>query len=388
VDTGYISITGSAGQTRRVERRWVLSARLLMFAMLLLTAPMAASAQPASLVRVDKVRIEALSRTVPVIGRLVAQRSGDVPAEIEGVIGSFSVEVGDRVVQDQAIAVLKVDSLKARLDLANAEFAQAQAELASVRAELRLARQEDDRLEEQRKTGVYSKGRFDDSLQKVAMAEAKMNREQATVRARAAAVELARINLAKTRIVAPYDGVVTRRMSETGSYVKSGDPLVHLMSDRALEIEAEVPYSRLGGLTPGFEVDFELDDGSRHRATVRAILPVENPLTRTRPVRFVPRFRNLAAALADAQSATVFIPVGARRDVLTVHKDAVIKRNGRDLVYVIAKKSAQPRQVELGIAVGGRMEIKRGLKAGDTVVIRGNERLRPGEKVRIDGAGG
>ena len=129
-----------------------------------------------------------------------------------------------------------------------------------------------------------------------------------------------------------------------------------------------------------------LDDDSAHEALVRAIVPEENPLTRTRAVRFVPEFSHTERPLAADQSVTVWVPVGTPRTVLTVHKDAVIKQGDVAMVFVTKGEIAEPRTITLGEAVGSRYEVLTGLEDDDMVVVRGNERLRPGDKVRIDGA--
>jgi hypothetical protein len=131
-----------------------------------------------------------------------------------------------------------------------------------------------------------------------------------------------------------------------------------------------------------------LDDGTRFKASVRAIIPNENPLTRTRTVRFVPDFSPQAATsagpLANEQSATVQVPIGAPRQIVSVHKDAIIKRPGDIIVFVVVDGTVQSRPLVLGAAVGSRYEVLEGLSAGDLVVVRGNERLRSGAKVKIE----
>jgi multidrug efflux pump subunit AcrA (membrane-fusion protein) len=82
---------------------------------------------------------------------------------------------------------------------------------------------------------------------------------------------------------------------------------------------------------------------------------------------------------------TLRIPIGPARQVLSVHKDAIIKRQGQDIVFVVAGEGVESRPVQLGVAVGGRFEVLSGLSQGDRVVVRGNERLRPGAKVRVVG---
>lgn len=89
-------------------------------------------------------------------------------------------------------------------------------------------------------------------------------------------------------------------------------------------------------------------------------------------------------ANAAGESVSVNLPLGAPRQVISVHKDAILKRQGLSLVYIVsAEGTAEIRPVELGEAVGPRFEILGGVMAGDLVVVRGNERLRPGQAVQV-----
>jgi hypothetical protein len=111
------------------------------------------------------------------------------------------------------------------------------------------------------------------------------------------------------------------------------------------------------------------------------VVPEENPLTRTRAVRFTPLGGMVGIGLAANQSADVLVPISAAAEALTVHKDAVLKRGGQSLVFVVADGAATPRPVQLGEAAGARFVVLEGLSEGDVVVTRGNERLRPGQPV-------
>jgi len=365
------------------HRIWQVGTALLVLAFLLALLPAQGVAQDASLVRVEKVRSEKLSQTVPVIGRLVSLRSGSVAARIGGPVEKIHVEVGDRVSKGQVIAVLDTETLKAELALTRSEWEEARAEYDTWRAEAELALTELKRQEGLRKSVAFSQAKFEDAQKRVAVAEAKVKRAEANVRIKEAALARKKIDLEYASVRAPYDGVVVERLTEEGAFVDRGAPIVKLIGDRALEVEADVPYKRLAGLPIGREVTFRLDDGSEHKARVRAVLPSENPLTRTRTVRFSPRFNGTTGQLAESQSVTVEVPLGRERNVVTVHKDAILKRPNGDMVFVVNGDSAQLRPVLLGEAVGSRLEVVHGLKAGETVVTRGNERLQPGAKVRV-----
>ncbi|GAB4358386.1 MAG: efflux RND transporter periplasmic adaptor subunit [Kiloniellaceae bacterium] len=344
----------------------------------------AAAQQAAAPVRVDAVRSEPLTQTVPVIGRLVAQQAGSVAARVSGPILEFRVQVGDRVSAGDVIALLDDSTMKAERDLAAAGLALARAELETRKAEIALSQQELQRIEGLKKSAAFSQARFDDVRQQVVIAEAGAREAEASVTSARARLRLAEINLDYTQIKAPYDGVIARRMSEAGAYVSEGDALVNMIADHSLEVEADVPSNRLPGLVPGTVLDGRLDDGTTFKATVRAIIPDENPLTRTRAVRFVPDFGGFSGPLANEQSATLQVPVGAPRQVVSVHKDAVIQRAGDVIVFVVADGKAESRKVIVGEAVGTRFEVVDGLAAGELVVVRGNERLRPGMAVKVE----
>ena len=93
--------------------------------------------------------------------------------------------------------------------------------------------------------------------------------------------------------------------------------------------------------------------------------------------------------LAVGNSVTLNVPVSAPRDIVTVPKDALVQgRGGGWMVFVVADDTAQPRPVTLGQTAGRRMEVVEGLSPGEVVVVRGNERLRPGQAVNatpVDG---
>lgn len=338
--------------------------------------------------RVDEVRRVPLEQTAPVLGDLVASQAGEVAARVAGPLESFLVEVGDRVERNGTLALLDDRRLAAQRKLAEARLAEARAELGTRQAELGLARQELDRLEGLKSSAAFSQARYEDQRQRVAIAEAEIHSARATVASARAELELARIDLRHAEIKAPYAGAVTRRLVEGGAYVREGDAIVRMVSDKDLEIQVDVPYRRLAGVEPGQLVEVSLEDGSRHGARVRAVLPRENPRTRTRTVRLVPDFGATDRPLAAGQSVTVHVPAGPARKVLTVHKDAVIPRETGDLVFVVEDGTAQARPVQLGQAVGDRFRVESGLQAGERAVVRGNERLRPGDKVRVTNGGG
>ena len=342
-----------------------------------------AGERPPSAVRVDAVIVEPKSQTYPVIGRLVAQRTGDVASRINGAVVEINVNVGDRVSKGDVIAVLALERLTAQRDKYAAALATRKAMVQTAQAEAAKTAQELRRMSNLMQSSAFSRARFEDLQRDVDARQATLVERRSQLKEAEAELDQAAIDLYNGSIRAPYSGVVSEKHTEIGSYVNVGNPVVTLISDTEIEVEAEVPSDRIAGLSPGRVVRFRLDDGTEHRATVRSIIPRENARTRTRPVRFTPQFGEKSSSFAINQSVSVLVPIGKIEQVVTVHKDAIVHRGPNRVVSVVRNGKAFPRQVTLGVAVGNRYIVEDGLKAGDIVVTHGNETLPPGAAVRV-----
>jgi len=348
-------------------------------ALAILSAP--ALAQPrATVVQVDAVRREPLVQTVPVLGRLVPRQEGDVAARVSGPVARVAVEVGDRV--EAGAVLVELDGVRLGLarDLARAERDAARSEVQTATAEIEIVQQQRERLERLQASAAFTRAGLEDKLKEIVVATSRLDAARARLARAAVVMDQRGRDLADGTITAPYPGVVTRRYVSPGAWADEGEPVVALIDDGGLEIEADVPGDRAAGLEPGATVDLEIA-GQAGAARVRAVVPVENPLTRTRAVRFVPDALTAGRSRIGGQSVMIRIPAGAPRELVTVHKDAVSLAQGRRIVFVARAGQALERQVELGVAVGARFEVLSGLDPGELVVVRGNERLRPGQAI-------
>jgi RND family efflux transporter MFP subunit len=364
-------------------RGWVLAALLVVG----LTSADGARAQngPAR-VEVDAVRTEPLTQTMPVLGRIVTRQHGPVAARVEGLVDRVAVEVGDRVDEGEPLVWLDAEPLTFERDLAEAEYSGMLAEQATAQAELDLLEEERARLVRLEGSAAFPKAQLIDKENEIEVARSRIVAAAARIQQHRVKLQRAARDLEDAVIRAPYAGVVSQRHVSAGAYIEAGDPVITLIDDHQLEIEVDVPSDRVAGLTPGTTVSVLLDDGSTHDATVRAVVPEENPLTRTRAVRLTPSFGPTAKPLAVAQSVTLELPIGEQRRVVTVDKDGIIQQANGAVVYLVEDTAAALRPVQLGEAVGGRFEVLGGLEPGDLVVVRGNERLRPGQPITYPGA--
>jgi RND family efflux transporter MFP subunit len=341
-----------------------------------------APAQQPAMVQVDEVVTEPLVQTVGILGRVVAKEEGPVAARVAGPVAEMVVEVGDRVEAGALLAVLDTTRLALDRALADADLKTAEAELLAAERELELIDLERQRLIQLEGSAAFSRARLDDKAKEALVAASRIEAAAARLARAQVMLEYRDADLGDAAIRAPFPGVVVARHVSAGAHVQVGEPVVSLVDDQDVEVEADVPAERLAELTAGLPVTVELAGGGTYEAVLRAIVPVENPLTRTRAVRFTASDGGLSGARAIGQSVTVRLPVGAARDVVTVHKDAVtVGLDGRQVFVVGEDDTVQPRPVVLGDAVGPRFEVLEGLLPGDLVVVRGNERLQPGQAV-------
>ena len=346
-----------------------------------------------ALVSVDAVVSQKFTQTVPIIGRLLAKQSGVVATLTNGPVAEILVKPGDVVSEGQVLAQLSTKTLELRRKQAEYQLNEARARLKTANAQLRLAGQEVKRLEGLKGSAAVSKAAYDDALQQQNIAYSRVAESEAGINSSTANLDIAALDFSHGSIRAPYNGTITEKLTEVGSFLQVGQPVFRMISDKRLELEVDVPSFQVNSLPIGFNIEISLENGTRHNANVRAIIPEENPRTRTRRVRFEPHFDTNKGLLANEQSVTAFIPAAAIKQVLTVHKDGLIRRGNNDFVYVVVKSAeeGQPdttefRQLTIGLAVDERVEVESGLAEGELVVIRGNERIQPGQAITISGS--
>jgi HlyD family secretion protein len=196
-----------------------------------------------------------------------------------------------------------------------------------------------------------------------------------------------------TQVLAPVDGVVAARLADAGQAVGSNAAVLQISTNQSLYFEARVSELEATRLAPGQQAQVAVDALQSDRSnvyndagasaimgTVDKVVPVVDARTRQFAVRVVvPRTR----ALFPGMFARASIITARHTGALTVPKDALIEREGKQYLFVAAGDTAHRRAVVLGAASDGLVEVKSGLAAGDQVVIVGQQTLLDGDKVSV-----
>jgi len=319
---------------------------------------------PPSSVVVDKVTSGDMAPQTEFIGTVYFTENSDVAAEVDGKLLSLNVEEGQRVKKGDPLVTLTADIL-------NQSIANAKALMDEAQADYELAKRENERTTKLYKSRTVAEGEYDSKRLAALSAEKKMLAAKAT---------LNRLYTERSKKVirAPYEGVVLERKVFRGEWVSKGAVVATMARDDEFDVVVNAPREAFGVVKPGLKVGITVA-GKELPGEVFAAIPKGDIATRTFPVKI--RVRN-DGSLAEGMEARVVLPKGLGGKTLIVPRDSVISARGQLVVWAVLDGKAVPMPVYVvgyrGMLAGVKSPK---LKEGMDVVVKGNERLRPGQPV-------
>ena len=227
--------------------------------------------------------------------------------------------------------------------------------------------------------------RNQDLFEKKFISQQSLDNTGAALKVQEASVALAQAKLDKTRIKAPFAGVVGIRNVSVGDYVKEGQDLINLEDISTLKIDFRLPESYLGQLKPGQVVEVSTDalPGQRFEAVLDAINPLVD--TNGRAISCRAHLSNAAARLRPGMFVRVRLIFEKRSNVLLIPEQALIPDATAPYVFRVVDGKATKAVVKPGIRRNAQVEVIEGLQAGDEVVTAGQLKLRDGAPVMVIG---
>jgi len=329
-----------------------------------------------------------------VSGTLVAREEAQVSARIDGVsIIEIDAEDGDVVKAGQVLARLDKTQLEAQLAqndaaTARADAAIAQAKSLIVQSQAQVSQASDD-FDRAKKLGggVMSVSQIEQrettlktSNAQLAGAENALSVYEADRQSRNAERQELQVKLSRTDVIAPVNGIVSRRTAKLGASASTaGEPLFRIIRDGAIDLEAEVAEQALPKLAVGMLAKLKLSGVENEvAAQVRLVNQEVDKASRTGKVRIALRDVSYARLGAFASGEVELVErqgVGAPASALKIdgeQAELMVVRDGR----------VEARKVQAGIVEGENVEIRDGLAEGESVVARAAAFLRPGDRVR------
>jgi RND family efflux transporter MFP subunit len=318
-------------------------------------------------------------------GYVVARRKAAVASKGTGRLVFLGVEEGDKVKTGQVIARLEDSDVVAARDRAQENLRLAEADLYEAKKNL-------ERVRILLKQEAIAAVELD-------VADARYKRVVATIESAKYGFREAEVAVENTRIIAPFDGTVLKKNADVGEIVaplagaaSSKAAVVTIADMSSLEVDADVSEANITRVAPQQQCEITLDayPQQRYPGVVTKIVPTADRAKATVLVKI--KFKEYDQRVLPEMSAKIsflaigYKPAGAdHKLLLTVPEAAVASRGGRPVIYQISEDRAVEVPVSTGQKLGNLLEIKNGLKEGDKVIAKVDDRIEAGAKVTVKG---
>ena len=317
-------------------------------------------------VRVAQAELRPMERALHVVGTLSAHDEATVAAQVAGQIEKSPVDIGDRVTAGQELALIDKTAYEALAQQSAANLARAAASAANAEQNLK-------RVQDLQKDKIASASELDQAV-------AEVEQARADVKAVEAAEAIARLNLERARVKAPFDGAIAERIASVGNYVGVGTPILRVVKTDPLRLRLEVPERESVAVRVGQNVRVTVEgDTNVYSGKLARVAPAIREMDRMLQIEAdVPNPGSLRAGLfAHAQ-----IVVNEREEAVSVPPGALVVFAGLEKVLVVRDGKAAEKNVITGRRDGGWVEIVSGLTVGETVVLDPGG-MRTGQAVTI-----
>ena len=304
-------------------------------------------------VELVSVEVGPLQENLSAVGTLDANESVDIKPEVDGEVTSIRLTEGQTVKKGDLL--LQIDESKQGATVAEAE------------ADYQLAQETMRRADHLLAEGTISQQEHDQTRANFSRSEASLN--------------LAKKRLTEYTLTAPFDGILGRRYVSVGQYVSPQTTLVSIYDLDRMKLNFSVPERYSARITPGQTLQLKVAAYGEETFSgeIYLIEPRVDPGTRTVQVRaFIP---NSDHRLKPGMFANLSLAVGTKPKALTIPEECLFPSGTGFAVYRSADGVAELVPVETGLRIPGKVEILRGLQAGDQVARSGNLRLSPGRKL-------
>ncbi len=348
---------------------------------------------------------------------LSAQRSGKVT--------QMKLEEGDEVSKGEIVVEIDREEAKARLMEAEANLHAARARLGQTEAGVSMERiQTESQVNQTKATldnafrewerqkvlfqrGVAAKSSLDRAEEAYLVAKAQHERAlgnldlnkvkerdvaaaKAIVQQMEAASRLAQIQLGYSEIVAPFNGVVSKKWISQGEFVSIGSPIVTLVEPKRLYIKSTIDEVDVKNLKVGQKVKIQLDayPDKVFPGVLKRISPIVlGAKQETRTFETWTYFEGEMPFIKPGMSADIEVITDHLQNVLSVPSTALIEKSGKKMVYLIKEGRAKLREVEVGLSNWNYTEVRRGLEEGDLIVENADAKgLKEGVRVKTERA--
>jgi RND family efflux transporter MFP subunit len=325
----------------------------------------------------------AMNDKVTLTGPLKAKDHVDVTPKLTGRIVQIKVDTGQAVPRGALLAVIEDAEIVQQVERSRATIAVGEASISQREAELNNARAELERNQKLLDAGLLSRQQFEEAQTRYKVAQSQLELARAQRRQSDAEHRELNIRHGQTRVYSPMAGYVAKRHVDVGALVNPSTPIVTVVNVNTMVIEANASERDIARIKPGSRATVTLDSlpGQSYEGRVMRISPMLDPQTRNGIVEI--EIQNRGGTLKGEMFAKADLDLGTTREATLVPRDALVYRGDQPGVYLIEEGTARFRPVETGLTQEDRVEVLNGLKEGETVITRGVNTIKEGDRVKV-----
>jgi len=334
-------------------------------------------------VQAVQVRRGSLTAEVHGSGELRPVKEADVVASIPGILQEVKCKVGDAVAAGQVIASLRATELIQRSRETEAALRAAQGDLRENEAHLSEQQKKLEQTRELSDRDLIARQELSAVESAAATARAQTELARARLAQQQASLEQLRYLLSFSQVLAPFAGVVTRRLSEPGAYLQRSEPIITLGTLDLMQVIIKIPEKDLSLIHRGMpaQIKVEAFPGRIFEGNV-SVLHSGSQTTGSSTIAEI-HVANRDRLLATGMGASVALLAGEKREALLVPRQAVMEIAGKNYGDVVVKGRVQQRPITVGWNQEGMVEIISGAREGDWIIVGSPAPLTDNTRVRI-----
>ncbi len=320
-------------------------------------------------VKVVTVLNKQVQRSVLLVGTAEPRKRSLVASEVAGLVRAFPVKEGRFVKKGQLLASLRTDTLEIRLDSAVALQREAQARYQQAQKDL-------ERVQVLFDKELVTQKEMDDAGTQASALGKRLSQLEAEIR-------LVQDQLTQSTIRAPFAGWITKEFTEIGQWVEEGGSVVELVDLSYVEVQVPLPEDYVRDVRVGDPVVAVFDGlpGVEVKGKVFLIIAQADRASRTFPVKV--ELANPDLHIKSGMVARINLALGTPYQAVVIPKDALVLKGGKEFAFIVANNTVTQVPVTPITHFEDFIEVQGAIEEGMQVVVEGNERLLPGQSVRI-----
>ena len=336
----------------------------------------------ASLVEVQKVKLINIAETTETIGRLVALDPTIISAKINQEVLKVHFQIGDNIRKNDLLVTLESKDILRNIKQISSELLLENQLVQLLRKQLQLRLSKEKNAENLKNQKIITQDNLDTISILVLQNQQQIAQREYNIKKLKILIDKARDDLKYSKILSPINGNIILLDIKKGALIQKGKVIASILAEGSKEIETDLRAESASRVILGSKVIIS-NNKSVFNGKIRGIVNIENIRTGTRKVRValdkvLPKTLNV-----EGTRFSLKIPVGKNYPRLLIHKDALISKGQKQIVYIFDKGLAKQYFIKIGLSIGNNIEITDGIKEGQLVVIKGNENLRPNQSIKI-----